>query len=115
MRKQIRRTSQILLFAITTLVFVFALLSGSESFGGGFMGVVKNSPNTLPWLLLFGLNYLVWKKELLGGIILTIFGLFITYFFNFNGGNFDIIVFSMTTLITLLGIIFIFLGNGKRK
>ena len=59
----IRKTSQILLLLITTLMFVFALLSGSEGYGGGFMGIIKNSPNTFPWALLFGLNYLVWKKE----------------------------------------------------
>ncbi len=113
--KIIRRTSQFLLLLITTLVFVFALLSGSEGYGGGFMGIVKNSPNALPWLLLFGLNYLVWKKELYGGIILTIFGLLITWFFNFRGSNFWWTTFTMTSLITLLGIIFMFLGSKKVK
>jgi hypothetical protein len=79
------------------------------------MGIVKNSPNAFPWLLLLGLNYLVWKKELLGGIILTIFGLFITWFFNFSGINFWWTTFAFTFFITLLGVIFILLGLKKIK
>ncbi len=111
----IRKTTQILLLLITTLVFVFALLSGSEGYGEGFMGIVKNSPNALPWVLLFSFNYLVWKKELYGGIILVIFGLFITWLFNFRGPNFWWTTFALTSLITLLGVIFIYLGKKGSK
>ena len=111
----IRKTTQILLLLITTLVFVFALLSGSEGYGEGFMGIVKNSPNALPWVLLFSFNYLVWKKELYGGIILVIFGLFITWLFNFRGPNFWWTTFALTSLIPLLGVIFILLGLRKSK
>ena len=59
----IRKISRYTLLLITTLVFIFALISGSEEYGGGFKGILKNSPNTLPWLLLLGMNYLVWNKE----------------------------------------------------
>jgi hypothetical protein len=110
-----RIIAQILLLLITIIVFIFALLSGSEGYGGGFMGIVKNSPNSLPWLLLFGLNYLVWKKELLGGIILTVFGVFISWFFN-SGEIFNIEVFFLTSFITLIGLFFIYLNlNDRRK
>jgi hypothetical protein len=111
----LRKIARILLLTITTIVFAFALLSGSEEYGGGFMGIIKNSPNTLPWLLLFGLNYLAWKRELVGGSIIAVFGLTISWFFNFSGGRFDIMVFSMTSLITILGFIFIYLGINKTE
>ena len=111
----LRKTARILLFTITTLVFVFALLSGSEAYGGGFWGIIKNAPNALPWILLFALNYLVWKKELIGGVVLTLFGLFITYLFNFSGPNFWWSTFIMTSSITLLGVIFIYLHYEKRN
>ncbi|HIE74271.1 MAG TPA: hypothetical protein EYQ06_08435 [Flavobacteriales bacterium] len=110
----LRRFARYTLLTITSLVFVFALLSGSEDYGGGLMGIVKNSPNALPWLLLFGLNYLVWRKEFLGGIILTIFGIAITIFFN-SGPNFWWSTFTLTNLITLLGIVFIYLGKKESK
>jgi hypothetical protein len=111
----LRKTARILLFTITTLVFVFALLSGSEGYRGGFWGIIKNAPNALPWILLFALNYLVWKKELIGGVVLTLFGLFITYLFNFSGPNFWWSTFIMTSSITLLGVIFIYLHYEKRN
>ncbi len=111
----LRKTARILLFTITTLVFVFALLSGSEGYGGGFWGIIKNAPNALPWILLFAMNYLVWKKELIGGVVLTLFGLFITYLFNFSGPNFWWSTFIMTSSITLLGLTFIYLHHEKRN
>ena len=55
------------LVLIAVFWFVFALLSGAEEYGGGFMGVVKNSPNAIPWLILFGFIYGAYKKELIGG------------------------------------------------
>lgn len=111
----LRRIARLLLFTITSIIFVFALVSGSETYGGGILGIIKNSPNALPWLLLFGLNYLVWKRELIGGSIITIFGLLITWFFNFNNSNFDITVFSITSTITVLGFIFIYLGINNKS
>ena len=111
---RLRFVARIILLIITILVVIFALLSGSEGYGGGLMGIVKNSPNALPWFLLFGLNYLVWKKEFLGGIILTIFGIAITIFFN-SGPNLWWSTFVLTNLITLLGIVFIYLGKKESK
>ncbi len=111
----LRKIARTLLLLITIIVFVFALLSGSESYGGGFWGIIKNAPNALPWILLFAMNYLVWKKELIGGVVLTLFGLFITYLFNFSGPNFWWSTFIMTSSITLLGVIFIYLHYEKRN
>ena len=113
--EMLRKIARTLLLAITTIVFVFALVSGSESYGGGLIGIIKNSPNAFPWLLLFGLNYLAWKRELVGGSTIAVFGLMISWFFNFNDRRFDIIVFAMTSLITILGFIFIYLGINKNE
>ena len=43
--EMLRKIARTLLLAITTIVFVFALVSGSESYGGGLIGIIKNSPN----------------------------------------------------------------------
>ncbi|SDS18517.1 hypothetical protein SAMN04515667_1600 [Formosa sp. Hel1_31_208] len=45
------------LLLIASLLFAFALLSGSEGYGGGIMGIVKNSPNALPWVVLMFLVF----------------------------------------------------------
>jgi len=92
------------LLAIGLIVFVFALLSGSEAYGGGIHGIVQNSPNALPWLALMALVVLGWKKELLSGIATTVFGLGLIIFFNFAGENFFPATFVMTSIVFLLGV-----------
>jgi len=111
--KFIRRIAKVLLLFIISVIYIFALISGSENLGGGFIGILKNFPNTLPWILLFGINYLVWKKEMIGGIILIAFGLLITWFFNFTGHNFWWSTFALTSLLTIFGIIFVILSSKK--
>jgi len=103
----LRNTARYSLLVIGVLVFVFALLSGAENKGGGVMGIIKNSPNALPWVLLLVLVYVAWKWELTGGIIITALGLFLFYFFNFAGNNFFLFTFILTLLIILLGSFFI--------
>jgi len=103
----LRNTARYSLLIIGVLIFIFALLSGAESQGGGVMGIIKNSPNALPWVLLLVLVYVAWKWELVGGIIITALGLFLFYFFNFAGNNFFLFTFILTLLIILLGSFFI--------
>jgi len=103
------------LLTISIVVFVFALLSGSEDYGGGFMGVLKNSPNALPWLIVLILVYIAWKWELVGGITVTLFGMYLVYFFNFQGSNFYISTFIMTIFIVLMGVLFLLSWVLRKK
>ncbi len=97
------------------LTFIFALISGSEEYGGGFMGIIKNSPNALPWLLLLALIFLAWKKELVGGIIITVLGILMLYFFNFRGPNFFVSTFILTCIVIILGSFFILSTYLRRQ
>ena len=98
-----RNLARYTLLVVGIIVFLFALLSGSEDYGGGASGLIQNSPNAIPWLLLLILVFIAWKWELLGGIIITLLGLFLIYFFNFSGPNFFLVTFVITLVITLLG------------
>ena len=71
-----------ILFIITSFWFVFALLSGSEYYGGGLKGILMNSPNALPWLLLFVFVYLASKKQLIGGLIISLAGILTIFSFD---------------------------------
>lgn len=93
-----------ILLLIGSILFAFALLSGSEDYGGGFGGLLKNSPNALPWLLFIALVALSWKQQLLAGVLITVFGAAMVYFLNFSGPNFWWITFITTALIPLMGI-----------
>jgi hypothetical protein len=61
--------------------FLFALLSGSETYGGGLRGIVMNSPNALPWLLLLILVGVARRRPRLGGLFIAFFGVLVLFFF----------------------------------
>ncbi len=101
---------------IGILVFIFALLSGAEEYGGGINGIIRNSTNALPWLLFFVLIYIAWKWEVVGGIITIILGLTMLYAFNFPAVNFLSIASILAILIIIIGSFFIlswYLRIGK--
>ncbi len=102
----IRNVARYTLLIVGILVLVFALISGSESYGGGIMGLIKNSPNALPWLILFVFIFVAWKWELTGGIIITLFGVAMFFFFN-QGPNFYMATLFLSLLIIALGSFFI--------
>jgi hypothetical protein len=54
--------------------FVFALLSGAEELGGGLGGILRNSPNALPWVVLALLIALAFRFERAGGAMIVLAG-----------------------------------------
>jgi hypothetical protein len=100
-----KKISLILLLIINSFWFIFALLSGSEEYGGGLKGILMNSPNAIPWLIMFGLIYVAWKWELIGGIIITIMGLFTIFMFDTYEYFISFITISLPFII--IGAIFI--------
>ena len=103
------------LASLGTTVFMFALISGSDAYGGGWEGIIKNSPNTLPWLTLIIFIIIAWKNEVIGGALVTIFGFGAIYFFNFSGPNFFPITFVLTVLITTMGGLFLISGYMRKS
>ncbi|MBT3720812.1 hypothetical protein HN789_01390 [archaeon] len=96
-----------------SLFFVFALISGSEQLGGGIGGIILNSPNTIPWLFLGMFVYLAWKKEFIGGLFITIFGLITIIFFKTYQ---DLIVFLIVSFPPLIaGVLFILSYFSKKN
>ena len=79
--KYLRSTARTILLIVSIFWFIFALLSGAEEYGGGLKGIIANSPNVLPWLLLFVLLRISWKKELIGGFLIVLMGLATINFF----------------------------------
>ena len=103
----LRKVARYGLLTIVAFVIGFALLSGAEKYGGGLYGVVQNSPNALPWLVLLGLVYVAWRWEKIGGTLITTAGIVAVYFFNFEGTHFYWQVFVLTLLIVILGMCFL--------
>ena len=101
-----RNISRYALLILTVLALIFALLSGAGLNGGGVYGIVRNSPNALPWLILLSMIYVAWKWELIGGIIISLTGIFMMYFFHVFSSKFHIATLILTLMIFLLGTFF---------
>jgi len=112
--KKICGFSLILLFTLSILLFIFSLLSGAESFGGGVKGIINNFPNTIPWIFLLIAVFIAFKWQLIGGIIILIMGIFTIFFFNASENIF--VLFGISTpLIVLAKLLIItwYLDNTK--
>lgn len=83
LKKKLKKISIILLSIITGFWFVFALLSGAEEYGGGLRGIIMNSPNSLPWLILFLFILLANKKPLIGGITISLLAIISLFMFDY--------------------------------
>ncbi len=97
----IRRTVKVILLFLALFWLAFALLSGSEGYGGGIRGILRNSPNALPWVLLLALVYLAWKWELIGGILIVLIGVASVFFFGALDLPFILVIVSLP--LVLLG------------
>ena len=102
--------AQILLLVVSLFWFAFALLSGAEEAGGGFIGLVRNSPNALPWLLLLAFNWLAHKFNLAGGLILFAFSWFAFFLFDMYEAESLPILFLI--FLPVLTVSLIFIANG---
>ena len=112
---RIKNSSLLILAVFGTLAFIFALLSGAETYGGGISGIIKNSPNALPWAALLILIYIGWKWPLIGGICITLFGFGLLYFFGIFDDTPDIIPLLVGLIPVLFGGLLIFSwGLNKR-
>ena len=103
-------------FLIITLFWgIFALLSGANDYGGGIIGIIKNSPNALPWIVLLGVNYIAWKWEITGGVIILLIGLSLSFFFNMWSERGLFLIGIIFLPIEIAGILFVINGILKRK
>lgn len=98
------------LLVISLTVMVFALLSGSED-----GGILRNSPNALPWFVLFMATLYAWKQETFGGSVILILGFAMLYYFNFSGKNFFLSTFILCLLIIILGFFLVVSGYVRKK
>jgi len=101
-------SATVLLLLVVVFWFGFALLSGAAEYGGGWRGVLYNSPNALPWLVLFGVVYVAWRWPLWGGALIALFGLNTLLMFDTYESIFTFL--TITVPLTLLGITL--MGSG---
>lgn len=79
--------------------FGFSLFSGAESFGGGYRGLLANSPNALPWLALLIFVYFSYTYEIISGALITAEGIFTLFFFDALNSLFVLLAISLPILL----------------
>ena len=104
--KYLRGIARYTLLVVLSLAFIFAIFSGSGDYGGGIKGIIKNSMNGAPWLLMLIILFVAWKWELVGGIIMTLLGFGAMYFFCYPWKGFEF-AFYLSLVIILFGLLFI--------
>ncbi len=110
-----RNIARYAMLIIGVLIFVFALLSGAEEYGGGLRGIIKNSLNALPWIALMVIVFVAWKWELVGGVLIILVGIFAYWFMSFRGNNINVAPFIIFLLIILMGEFFLISWYLRRK
>lgn len=86
---------------IALFVMVHALFSSYDDYGGEISGILQNSYNAIPWVVLFFSYFIAWYWELIGGLLVMILGFAMLYFFNFNDPG----LFSLATILSILNIL----------
>lgn len=101
-----RISARVLGLVYGVLIFVFALFSGAEAGGNSLEAIFKNSPNALPWLVYLLMVFIAWKRELTGGILLIVFGIFFLFFFEVFE-HFMFSTFMIVSLVIINGLLFL--------
>jgi len=99
---------KITLMVVAVSWLIFALLSGAED-----GGIIKNSPNAYRGLFLLAFVLVALRWEILGGVLIILFGIFTIIFF--GALKFLFILFAISSPIILLGLGLIFAGLARFK
>lgn len=103
----IKRLSFGVLTIMLASMMLFALLSGA---GPSISGIVKNSPNTLPWLALLGLLYVLRKRPVALGITIVLASILLMVFFVFTAPVFYPELLAIFILLLVCGAALFYAG-----
>jgi hypothetical protein len=100
------RVCKVLLLAMAICLIAFSLMSGAEN-----SGFLKNIPNSFPWILLLIFAGIAFWKQILGGILIILFGIFTIFFF--SAFQFIWILFVISLPLMVIGLVLALVGRLK--
>lgn len=109
----IRTMLRVVALFIATFWFIFALLSGSGDYGGGIRGILLNTPNAVPWVVVFVLIYVVWRWECTGGMVIAALGAYSVFFF--QAWRSPVVLLAVCLPLLLLGGCFVGISFQKKR
>jgi len=112
-KKIVHWAPRVLILIVAIFFFVFALLSGAEQYDGGLKGILMNSPNALPWLVLFIIVWIAWKWEKIGGWLFILIAVIFTFFFDVY--ETPVLIFILIIPLWVVGILFLISNKLNKK
>lgn len=106
-KQKIAYFAKILLLVMAIVWLVFALMSGAEG-----SGTFKNLPNALPWVILLVFACVAFRWQILGGILIILFGVFTIIFF--SALEFIWILFIISLPLIILGSLLSLMGKNRK-
>ena len=100
-RTVIRRVALTGLTCVALFWCGFALVSGAEELGGGLRGLIRNSPNALPWVASLAFLLVAYRWPVVGGLSFVGFGLFTAL--QFDTGRHLLTFLTITAPLLVLG------------
>lgn len=97
---------KILLLATAVGWLIFSLMSGAEN-----SGFLKNIPNSLPWIALLAFVLVAFRWQIVGGLLIILFGIFTIIFF--SALEFIFILFTISSPLIILGFVLAVTGFFK--
>ncbi len=100
----INKVLKIVLLVLGGGIFGISIIMGADIKQEGIMGLINNLPNALPWTIMLLLILLCWKREIIGGLLVSVWGMAMFYFFNLTGPNQWVATFIITLTFPFLGL-----------
>ena len=110
----IKIIGQIYLLSLSLLAFYFALISAIDVSNINGLELLQNLANTTPWIVLFSLTLMSWKRLILSAYLITLFGAITLYFCTSADWAFPIVIFLSAT-IPATGLVLLFCGQLTKK
>lgn len=110
--KIIKQLPLLLLLVLDIFWLLFALFSGVPA-GSDFRGIMSNSLNTLPWLILLAAIIVAWRFRLAGGILVFLLGVASVFFFDVFKA--PVVFFFVSLPLLLIGLWLLITGLRSRR
>jgi len=106
--RRCRRVARIALAVVSLFWIIFGIIAGTQA-EGGISALFQDFTNIIPWLAIILLWFIAWKWEILGGLLIIAFSIFMAFHMNVfeaasNEGAMIITPMAMT------GFMFTFIG-----
>ncbi len=106
--RRCRRVARTALVVVTLFWIIFGIATGFNN-EGGFSSLFDSFKNILPWIAIIVLWFIAWRWEIIGGLLIIIFSVYMaSYLGVFEGDSTEGLM--IITPLAMTGFMFVFIG-----